>query len=432
MTKLFDMDNKYKFFIVVMLVLFFLVISVSIFFSLFDFKKKDDTPIAVVLSDGDLVINYNDGVDVLVKGTQSVDYQVSITNNSESRLYYSILLNELMLVPSVSLEIRDEEDNIVLEYESLADSDDEVLPLYMVEGLETVRYTLHFEGGQKSELQAKIHVINESNSSRTFADLILLNNEIKTNETRIGTEIATSDEGLIAGEDDNGISYYFRGNVANNYVLMGDYSFRIVRINGDGSVRLVLEDEVLMAPYNTNTLEEGKELSSLLDYSKASLNAYLESWAKTYLQDYTQAIISGDFCVDMSFSNYVNGINYSTSYDRIYLYNSPSLKCEGTRFKAKIGLLSIDEVIMAGAVKDKENKDYYLYNSSINSPYLLASSYFINSENTLYLMRMDFSGKMGEGIAVNEEAIIRPVINIGVDAKVKGKGTKSNPYIIVS
>ena len=37
-----------------------------------------------------------------------------------------------------------------------------------------------------------------------------------------------------------------------------------------------------------------------------------------------------------------------------------------------------------------------------------------------------------DGIAVGEKAAVRPVINIGVDANIKGEGTIDNPYIIVS
>ena len=42
--------------------------------------------------------------------------------------------------------------------------------------------------------------------------------------------------------DDYGTSYYFRGNVKDNYVTFANKTWRIVRINGDGSVRLVLDD----------------------------------------------------------------------------------------------------------------------------------------------------------------------------------------------
>ncbi len=48
-------------------------------------------------------------------------------------------------------------------------------------------------------------------------------------------------EGVFALEDDYGTSYYYRGAVENNYVKFGDYYWRIVRINGDGSLRIIYD-----------------------------------------------------------------------------------------------------------------------------------------------------------------------------------------------
>ncbi len=52
---------------------------------------------------------------------------------------------------------------------------------------------------------------------------------------------ATTDEGVYAMEDDYGMSYYYRGAVENNYVKFGDFYWRIIRINGDGSLRIIYD-----------------------------------------------------------------------------------------------------------------------------------------------------------------------------------------------
>ncbi|HBA37146.1 MAG TPA: hypothetical protein DCY94_00345, partial [Firmicutes bacterium] len=49
------------------------------------------------------------------------------------------------------------------------------------------------------------------------------------------------DEGVYSMEDDYGISYYYRGAVTNNYVKFGGFFWRIIRINGDGSVRIIYD-----------------------------------------------------------------------------------------------------------------------------------------------------------------------------------------------
>ncbi|MCM1053599.1 MAG: hypothetical protein NC483_06475 [Ruminococcus sp.] len=61
---------------------------------------------------------------------------------------------------------------------------------------------------------------------------------------------------IYEGEDDDGITYYFAGNPLDNWVEFGGYYWRIIRINGDGSIRLIYqgraEDE------NGNKLEPQK------------------------------------------------------------------------------------------------------------------------------------------------------------------------------
>ena len=53
------------------------------------------------------------------------------------------------------------------------------------------------------------------------------------------TELFSSDQGLYATEDNYGTSYYYRGAVDNNYVSYAGFIWKIVRINGDGSIRLI-------------------------------------------------------------------------------------------------------------------------------------------------------------------------------------------------
>ena len=78
--------------------------------------------------------------------------------------------------------------------------------------------------------------------------LVLNNHEAttdiaKTNIKAKGTpdfsKTATTDEGLFMAEDDEGESYYYRGAVKNNYVSFAGFTWRIIRRNGDGSVRMI-------------------------------------------------------------------------------------------------------------------------------------------------------------------------------------------------
>ena len=58
------------------------------------------------------------------------------------------------------------------------------------------------------------------------------------------TEIAEGEKGMFTAKDDLGTSYYYRGTVNNNWVKFGkegtkDIYWRIIRINGDGSIRMI-------------------------------------------------------------------------------------------------------------------------------------------------------------------------------------------------
>ena len=101
------------------------------------------------------------------------------------------------------------------------------------------------EQGLNKNWSGKIVVVsNASKEPPTFAETILAKNEVKTPITTPGAAISTASEALLASaEDDYGTSYYFRGAVTNNYVQFANKCWRIVRVGGDGSVKLILHND---------------------------------------------------------------------------------------------------------------------------------------------------------------------------------------------
>ena len=59
----------------------------------------------------------------------------------------------------------------------------------------------------------------------------------------LGSIKNTTEAELASTEDDYGTSYYFRGAVKNNYVQFANKCWRIVRVGGDGSVKLILHND---------------------------------------------------------------------------------------------------------------------------------------------------------------------------------------------
>ena len=105
--------------------------------------------------------------------------------------------------------------------------------------------------GQTSDTVAKVEdTYCKDNGFNTLSDCMLVMNNhessvdiAKTNIKSKGTpdfsKTATTDEGLFMAGDDEGESYYYRGAVKNNYVSFAGNIWRIIRRNGDGSIRMI-------------------------------------------------------------------------------------------------------------------------------------------------------------------------------------------------
>ena len=114
----------------------------------------------------------------------------------------------------------------------------------------------------------------------TFSETILANNEVKTPITTPASAISTADEALLASAvDDNGTSYYFRGAVTNNYVEFANKCWRIVRVGGDGSVKLIL--------HNDNSAGAANPCDSANNSANAAFARYSgETYKSTFNDDY--------------------------------------------------------------------------------------------------------------------------------------------------
>mgnify|MGYP005795544907 FL=1 len=95
-----------------------------------------------------------------------------------------------------------------------------------------------------------------------------------------GTVQVTSGEStngyLCSAPDDYGTSYYYRGNVENNWVKFGGYYWRILRINGDGSIRMIYAGDASVIDTLSNksdVLKNGYNDAST-DYTQIGTSAY--------------------------------------------------------------------------------------------------------------------------------------------------------------
>ena len=294
----------------------------------------------------------------------------------------------------------------------------------------------------------------------------------------VATMSTASDKILSTAEDDGGTTYYFRGNPIDNYVNYAGMCWRIVRIQGDGSIKLVLASEKTCSTTNLTTSSgfatdgtagtQGTILTANYGYkivgsyyindyinsasstnnARTKLNAWLERKItsesdKALLKNETWCI--GDQTNGYSFDDTgeVVGtvsdlINSGTSFEftagnKYFVTKTPSYKCETTGVDGeidinKVGMLTFDEIVYAGG-GNSSNSNYYLNNNATrNYWWALSPNYFLSG--SVYSFRVHYSGYLSNDNVLYSSAL-RPAVTLLSSTQITGgNGTISNPYTV--
>ncbi len=227
--------------------------------------------------------------------------------------------------------------------------------------------------------------------------------------------------GLYETSVDDKTSYYFRGNVENNYVKLSDTSsfvWRIVRINEDNTIRLILNSSISSGSYNHN---EGGEIMAA--YDSSTIKEILDNWYNNNLGSFNRIIKSnGNFCNNMNLNSLTGNF---AGYENISM-GVPSLACSSP-FASKIGLLNAEEANFAGLALEGSASNNYLSFSS--SYWTMTPS---SNDGTVKVFVVSTNNRLEESSLTATNAI-RPVINLIQNVKIiSGSGTSSDPYIIDS
>ena len=101
---------------------------------------------------------------------------------------------------------------------------------------------------------------------------------------------------VCSAPDDYGTSYYFRGNVENNYVKFAGFYWRIIRLNGDGSIRMIYAGDADMIDALDNkeeVLSNGYDDSNT-DYTQIGVSAFNVAWKNNNALDSSTSSVSND------------------------------------------------------------------------------------------------------------------------------------------
>lgn len=387
--------------------IFMLILTVSALGVGYIFYDKITSDSDIVV-DGKITINYLDGKKFSLNGNKSIAF--SVTNNDTETKYYYIQLTDVY-ASEVTYSLKSS-DGLNMKNELKSEI---VSNQISINGNETINYTLEFNTDGNTSYSGVLQVGVKENEKNTFADVILANNKVNERSLTENGDAATLDEGLLKKEDDLGVAYYYRGNVKNNNVLFAGKNWKIVKINGDGSIKLVLD----------NIVDEiSKYYSEDYSFLKSTIFEKLNNWYTNNLNDYSDYIAYYKFCNDtvLEDDNYL-------AYNRVITNKIPTFVCLGNLVNSRIGLLTIDEVSLAGG-STGENKSYYLYNEKITNSYYTMSSASSRYGN-YYPFVVDTNGSISNNVNGNLLRGVRPVINIIKTAKVSGNGTNEEPYEII-
>lgn len=273
----------------------------------------------------------------------------------------------------------------------------------------------------------------------------MISNSTVYDDTTIDFTSSSTTTGLFKNTSSGEVTYFYRGNVTNNYVSFAGLTWRIIKIDKYGT-RVVLDSIIdTQSQWGTNpgTSASLDDAISVLSYDNSPVKTIVDNWYNSNLSSYSSIIKTSLFCLDESYQTMSSSGNGGVTvyYFGSYIRNgkdsagyTPEFSCSSEYVREyNVGLLSGDEVAFAGGVFNTNNTGYYLYNSSISSNWwTLSPSYFDSSLGTVGMLIVN--GSTGNfydwpnGSTIENSMGIRPVITLDTDKLSGGSGTSSDKY----
>ena len=226
-------------------------------------------------------------------------------------------------------------------------------------------------------------------------------------------------------------TYYFRGNVENNYVSFAGQTWRIVRINEDGTIRIIMQDGI-----NSNAniaFNSNYNNYTYMYYTNSQAKTTLESWYQTNIgskSDLAKNVASGAYYCEQAKAKFADSYTSGSAVMTTYNKYTPDFKCiaDGNGkgvVSASVGLLTYDEAVYAGGYYGQSNSNYYLYNNTYF--WTMSPAGFSGSYSRVW--RVNATGVVSNDY-VNHPYAVRPVIIMNADTLATGSGTSSDPFVV--
>lgn len=473
-----NMKKNDKMLLIVFISIFVFVACIGISYAYYTAViDRGEESASVVSRAGNLEITYTDGSKQIIGSnifpgwSDSKTFTVKNTGSNVSA--YSIrvtnIVNNFSIVNSISLSLTSTDGGKSLSKKPLPSSDS-----YLVRNVEIGVGKMHtytvttYYGNLKtdqSEDRGKsfsytIEIDQAVEEEVMFADNTIAGKIVggpnltlvkESPTTTPGSQAAKTAEGIIKGQDDLGTTYYYRGTATNNYVMFAGMCWRIVRVMGDGNVKITLENSsgncssVTSSSafyggettYYTGDIED--PLFKLTD-AYATLTDFYEKKISTANQKF---IVDSIWCQDFTYGADSRLINKTPSFrcpdsssgDVNDYRNSMlggNIENGNKTLPYSIGLLTSDEIVFSGATFNGLLDKMYLYDSSYGQTWTTMSPATAVSRGAFNMLYLWPEGAFDDitYLCYESRFYIRPTIVIDGRSSFTGTGTVSNPYVI--
>lgn len=487
--------NKKK--IIVILSILVIIIVIASLYGTFASNSTVDSTSSATYS----VNLTNSTSEVTVPGNSSKTIFYKLNNTNKGTVKYGIVYSGSNITVRVYSDSNDPETGLINYGEN------KFIKLYVQntgssESTATITTVLGYEnGGNLIVPSGKTLVTEVYIKNQALVTLTNLGLSVDTTHTPDFTTISGNDGVLVNGdipidaitgdntngiyeaEDDLGISYYFRGAVQNNYVSFANIVWRIVRINGDGTIRMITEDKIGSSVFNENnndnayvgymygTISSSSYENTHANTNNSTIKTFIDNWYQSNLSSYSKYIADAIYCNDRSvttvnsafgtFTGNGSGTQKSaySGFIRIFINHTPTLICPNNNDKFTlnsnlgngaltypIGLLTSDELSMSGALAYGYYDKYGLYLEPSNYNYYLdkASGFYtmtpyqFDNYARIHINQGVANAELGGGTYGSDINLrntdlslgVRPVISLNADAISGGSGTETDPFVV--
>ena len=284
--------------------------------------------------------------------------------------------------------------------------------------------------------------------------------------------ISTNENTLYAMPDEHGMSLYFRGNHStNNNVVFAGHQWKIIRIDGQRNIRMIYNGPCtgntctilgntsanssslsaasafngtansnrfagyVMGAANTGTFDQ-QHANTTNSTVKIAVDAWFNNNAN-FTAAQRERLTTGYFCIDrtptVGTGLGTTATTWATNPRITGAPPAPTLSCDRRagnldRVELLVGLISADEVALAGGRNGIANNDYFLRTNAIY--WTLSPNAYAGTAAQVFTVAAN--GGLTATTNVNTTTVrVRPVITLRGDVTfARGNGSLANPFVV--